>query len=53
MTDYKKVVKQRFCDLFCSYLSKYHRSFSYKQKKKLYRKKSYICNLEKTYLIKK
>ena len=36
MTDYKKVVKQRFCDLFCSYLSKYQYSFSYKQKKKLY-----------------
>ena len=34
MTDYKKVVKQRFCDLFCSYLSKYHRSFSYKPEKK-------------------
>ena len=34
MTDYKKVVKQRFCDLFCSYLSKYHRSFSYKQTEK-------------------
>ena len=32
MTDYKKVVKQRFCDLFCSYLSKYHRSFSSEKK---------------------
>ena len=31
-----KSAKQRFCGLFCSYLSKYQHSFSYKQKKKLY-----------------